>query len=218
MSIPLAFSRRATSGRHGRCHRRRCPWAQPIGRPGVISREASTVSVGGTASSARRRRSWPQAIQAVHRLARQPLDSVWWLAKAGRSPRCAPGGAGAAPVSSPVGPAVLADHRRLFHRRHSVQVWLRLAVLLLSVLRRCDSTCCSAIRATTCSARCRPRSTGIGAGDDTSNSLGCTAFRRRWCIFSCWRHCSSPASCSTSILTQRFILAWRVWLTDRPDR
>ena len=99
-----------------------------------------------------------------------------------------------------------------FKGRESIPVWALLGVLMLLVMIDVRSSCCSPIRATISSRRCRPPSkakdrrkhccnTWVLGGDLDSRSA-----------------LSRPRSCRTLLdmyLMQRFIIRWRVWLTQR---
>ena len=155
-----------------------------------------------------RRPAWRQERWSRSRSSRPSTGRGWPIRWCGS--RCLVSAPGLAAVLallrySRLGPAVLADHRRLLHRRDSIPVWLMLGVLLLSVIIGVRLNVLFSYQGndmytalqTVSQASLRQRG---GQTVRRSTASGC-----RWRSSACWRPCTSSRVMLDIYLTQRFI-------------
>ena len=145
----------------------------------------------------------PSLLWILEALGDRRRRSRWWCWCCWPASPCGAGSTGGSPATTS-------------RASRASMVWVWLAVLLLSVIdRRCGSTCCSATTATTCSRRCRSPSRAPAATTKRSRQSGIHGFWTALIIFAILATIYISRVMLDIYLTQRFIIRWRIWLTDR---
>jgi vitamin B12/bleomycin/antimicrobial peptide transport system ATP-binding/permease protein len=103
--------------------------------------------------------------------------------------------------------------REYFVGPHSVRVWLMLGVLLLSVLLSVRLTVLLSYQGNDLYTSVQKAVQGVAAGDDNLKQSGMHGFWMSLAIFSVLAVLWVIRFMADIYLTQRFIIAWRVWLT-----
>ena len=98
---------------------------------------------------------------------------------------------------------------------HSVKVWLWLAALLLSVIVGVRLNVLFSYQGNDMMSAAQAAFTGIGAGDEAVKESGKHGFYTSLGIFSILATVHVARVMLDLFMMQRFMLAWRVWLTDR---
>src|ERR1700738_2957160 len=98
---------------------------------------------------------------------------------------------------------------------HSVKVWLWLAALLLSVIVGVLLNVLFSYQGNDMMSAVQAAFTGIGAGDETVKEYGKHGFYYSLGIFSILAIVHVARVMLDLFMMQRFMLAWRVWLTER---
>jgi putative ATP-binding cassette transporter len=98
---------------------------------------------------------------------------------------------------------------------HSVKVWLWLAALLLSVIVGVRLNVLFSYQGNDMMSAAQAAFTGIGAGDEAVKESGKHGFYTSLGIFSILAIVHVARVMLDLFMMQRFMLAWRVWLTDR---
>jgi len=98
---------------------------------------------------------------------------------------------------------------------HSVKVWLWLAALLLSVIVGVRLNVLFSYQGNDMMSAAQAAFTGIGAGDEAVKESGKHGFYTSLGIFSILATVHVARVVLDLFMMQRFMLAWRVWLTDR---
>ena len=98
---------------------------------------------------------------------------------------------------------------------HSVKVWLWLAALLLSVIVGVRLNVLFSYQSNDMMSAAQAAFTGIGAGDEAVKASGKHGFYTSLGIFSILAIVHVARVMLDLFMMQRFMLAWRVWVTDR---
>ncbi|MGH3851688.1 MAG: hypothetical protein ACRDRT_18680, partial [Pseudonocardiaceae bacterium] len=102
-----------------------------------------------------------------------------------------------------------------FTGRHSVRVWLMLGVLLLSVIIAVRLNVLFSYQANDLASSIQTAVQGMATGDDAVKRSGMHGFWISIAIFSIMAVLHIARFMLDIYLTQRFVVAWRVWLTER---
>jgi vitamin B12/bleomycin/antimicrobial peptide transport system ATP-binding/permease protein len=102
-----------------------------------------------------------------------------------------------------------------FTGRHSIRVWLILGVLLLSVVVAVRLNVLFSYQANDLSSSIQTAVQGMATGDQAVKRSGVHGFWMAIAIFSLMAVLHVARYMLDIYLTQRFVVAWRVWLTDR---
>ena len=102
-----------------------------------------------------------------------------------------------------------------FKGPESVRVWLWLAVILLSVIVGVRLSVLFSFQGNDMMTSFQVVAAGIGNGDDTVKASGRDGFWMSMLVFSILAVLHVSRIMLDLFITQRFMLAWRVWLTDR---
>lgn len=102
-----------------------------------------------------------------------------------------------------------------FTGRHSIRVWLMLAVLLLSVVVAVRLNVLFSYQANDLSSSIQTAVQGTATGDHAVKQSGVHGFWMSIATFSLMAVLHIARYMLDIYLTQRFVVAWRVWLTDR---
>ncbi|MGH3558936.1 MAG: ABC transporter ATP-binding protein/permease, partial [Mycobacterium sp.] len=102
-----------------------------------------------------------------------------------------------------------------FTGRHSVGVWLVLGVLLLSVIIAVRLNVLFSYQANDLASSIQTAVQGMATGDDAVKRSGMHGFWMSIAIFSIMAVLHIARFMLDIYLTQRFVVAWRVWLTER---
>ncbi|HZC11980.1 MAG TPA: ABC transporter ATP-binding protein/permease [Mycobacterium sp.] len=102
-----------------------------------------------------------------------------------------------------------------FTGRHSVNVWLMLGVLLLSVVITVRLTVLFSYQANDLASAVQTAVQGLATGNQAVKQSGVHGFWMSIVIFSIMAALFIARYMLDIYLTQRFIVSWRVWLTDR---
>jgi putative ATP-binding cassette transporter len=102
-----------------------------------------------------------------------------------------------------------------FTGRHSVPVWLMLGVLLFSVVLAVRLTVLFSYQANDLNSSIQTAVQGMATGNEAVKHSGMHGFWMSILIFSIMAVLHVMRVMLDIYLTQRFIVAWRVWLTDR---
>ena len=102
-----------------------------------------------------------------------------------------------------------------FTGRHSISVWLMLGVLLLSVIVAVRLNVLFSYQANDLNSSIQTAVQGMATGDNAVKRSGMHGFWMSILIFSLMAVLHVIRVMLDIYLTQRFIVAWRVWLTDR---
>lgn len=102
-----------------------------------------------------------------------------------------------------------------FAGRHSVRVWLMLGVLLLSVVVTVRLSVLFSYQANDLSSSVQTAVQGMATHNDAVKQSGMHGFWMSILIFSIMAVLHIARYMLDIYLTQRFVVAWRVWLTDR---
>jgi putative ATP-binding cassette transporter len=102
-----------------------------------------------------------------------------------------------------------------FTGRHSVSVWLMLGVLLLSVVVTVRLTVLFSFQTNDLASAVQTAVQGLATGNKAVKQSGVHGFWMSIVIFSIMAALFIARYMLDIYLTQRFIVAWRVWLTDR---
>jgi vitamin B12/bleomycin/antimicrobial peptide transport system ATP-binding/permease protein len=102
-----------------------------------------------------------------------------------------------------------------FTGRHSIRVWLLVGVLLLSVVFAVRLTVLFSYQANDMFSSVQTAVQGVATGNHVVKNSGIHGFRMSIAIFSIMATLHVSRSMLDIYLTQRFIVAWRVWLTER---
>ena len=102
-----------------------------------------------------------------------------------------------------------------FSGRHSARVWLKLGVLLLSVVIGVRLTVLFSYQANDLNSSIQTAVQGLAIHDDTVKASGIHGFWMSIFHFSIMAALYIARGVLDIYLVQRFIVAWRIWLTDR---
>jgi vitamin B12/bleomycin/antimicrobial peptide transport system ATP-binding/permease protein len=102
-----------------------------------------------------------------------------------------------------------------FTGRHSIRVWLTLGVLLLSVVVAVRVTVLFSYQGNDMNSSVQTAVQGLATGNNTVKQSGIHGFWMSLAIFSLIAALHVAQHMLDIYLMQRFIVAWRVWLTDR---
>ena len=102
-----------------------------------------------------------------------------------------------------------------FSGRQSVKVWLWLAGLLLSVITGVRLSVLFTYQANDLNSAIQVAVQGVAAGDEVAKTSGITGFWMSLVIFCVIAVCTVTRILVDLFVMQRFMLAWRTWLTDR---
>jgi vitamin B12/bleomycin/antimicrobial peptide transport system ATP-binding/permease protein len=102
-----------------------------------------------------------------------------------------------------------------FTGRHSIRVWLLLAVLLLSVVITVRLNVLFSYQGNDLSSSVQTAVQGMATGNDAVKQSGVRGFWMSIAVFSLMAVLHIARYMLDIYLTQRFIVAWRVWLTER---
>ncbi|HZU46185.1 MAG TPA: ABC transporter ATP-binding protein/permease [Mycobacterium sp.] len=102
-----------------------------------------------------------------------------------------------------------------FTGRHSIPVWLMLGVLLLSVVIAVRLNVLFSFQANDLNSSVQTAVQGMATGNQAVKRSGLHGFWMSLLIFSIMAVLYVMRAMLDIYLTQRFIVAWRVWLTDR---
>ena len=97
----------------------------------------------------------------------------------------------------------------------SVKVWLSLAALLLSVITGVRLSVLFTYQANDLNSAIQIAVQGIAAGDEVAKASGITGFWMSLVIFCVIAVCVVTRTLVDLFVMQRFMLAWRTWLTNR---
>ena len=114
-----------------------------------------------------------------------------------------------------LGQAVLARHRRLLHRPDSLKVWLWLGVLLLSVIAGVRLDVLFSYQGNDMMTSFQVIAAGIANGDEAVKVSGKDGFYFSMLVFCIMAVLHVARIMLDLFMVQRFMLAWRAWLTDR---
>jgi putative ATP-binding cassette transporter len=143
-----------------------------------------------------------------------PMDSLRWVAIAWViSAICLFGALLAFRYLTPWGRQFWRITHGYFVGAHSVRVWLMLGVLLLSVLLSVRLMVLLSYQGNDLYTAVQKAVQGIAAGDDAVKESGIHGFWMSIAIFSVLATLYVIRIMTDIYLTQRFIIAWRVWLT-----
>ncbi|OSC29357.1 multidrug ABC transporter ATP-binding protein [Mycobacterium vulneris] len=143
-----------------------------------------------------------------------PIDSLRWVAIAWVvSAICLFGVLLAFRYLTPWGRQFWRITRGYFVGAHSIRVWLMLGVLLLSVLLSVRLMVLLSYQGNDLYTAVQKAVQGIAAGDDAVKESGIHGFWMSIVIFSVLATLYVIRIMTDIYLTQRFIIAWRVWLT-----
>ncbi|MGZ8748681.1 MAG: ABC transporter ATP-binding protein/permease [Mycobacterium sp.] len=102
-----------------------------------------------------------------------------------------------------------------FKGPESVKVWLWLAVILLSVVSGVRLSVLFTFQGSDMMTSFQVVASGVAAGDDAIKSSGRDGFYMSMVVFSALAVLHVARIMFDLFVTQRFMLAWRAWLTDR---
>ena len=102
-----------------------------------------------------------------------------------------------------------------FSGRQSVKVWLWLAGLLLSVITGVRLSVLFTYQANDLNSAIQVAVQGVAAGDEVAKTSGITGFWMSLVIFCVIAVCTVTRILVDLFVMQRFMLAWRTWLTNR---
>ena len=142
------------------------------------------------------------------------VESLWWIAKAwGISAVCVLAVMVALRYLTPWGRQYWRITRDYFVGRKSIRVWLMLGVLLFSVVLAVRLNVLFSYQGNDMYTALQKAFQGIAANDDSVKRSGVHGFWMSIGIFSVMAVIHVIRVMADIYLTQRFIIAWRVWLT-----
>jgi vitamin B12/bleomycin/antimicrobial peptide transport system ATP-binding/permease protein len=144
------------------------------------------------------------------------MDSLWWIAKAWAiSAVCVLVVVIVLRYVTPWGHQFWRITSGYFIGRHSTGVWLLLGVLLLSVVVGVRLTVLFSYQANDLNSSIQAAVQGIATGDDGVKRSGMHGFWMSITVFSVMAVLHVIRVMLDMYLTQRFVVAWRVWLTEK---